>query len=574
MLSGHFLDVVRGLPTLVAHRRAEAQVDRIGAVTERYRRATVDTLRLAFASSSVLELVATLSVALVAVVRRPAAGRRHHRLRDGPGRAAARARGLLAAAPRRRRVPRRRRGHRRPDRGERGAGRPRGRAHRRPGPGSPTLRLDDLAPGHAGAPQALTRPLDLDLPDRGLVAVAGPSGCGKSTLLQTLRGELAAYDGRVLVGGVDLADVDPDWWHRQVAWLPQRPWLAAGTVRDNLRLGGPGADRRGALAGAGRGRAGRRRGRPPRRARPPSSARTAPACRRGSGPGSRWPGCWSPTGPWCCSTSRPPTSTTPPSSVLLAAVRTPGRARAGRRRGPPAGGAGRRRPWWSSCSPARHRGRARAVPVTVPAHGPPRRGRAGRRTAARRLGRAAGHRAGRALHRVRGGAHGDRRLADHPRQRPPPGAGADGGHRGRARPSASPGRCCGTPSGCSPTTSPCTSSRRGARRCTPRSCRSCPARCGSPGRGAVTCWPPWSTTSTPCWTPGCGCASPSSPPWPSGCSPSALAWWWAPQAGAVLARAGGRRRPRRDCWDATAPGSPSPPTCATVPGCPPSSRRS
>ena len=64
---GHFLDVVRGLPTLVAHRRAEAQVARIGAVTERYRRATVDTLRLAFASSSVLELVATLSVALVAV---------------------------------------------------------------------------------------------------------------------------------------------------------------------------------------------------------------------------------------------------------------------------------------------------------------------------------------------------------------------------------------------------------------------------------------------------------------------------------------------------------------------------
>ncbi|MGZ5366348.1 MAG: ABC transporter transmembrane domain-containing protein, partial [Aeromicrobium sp.] len=66
-LSGHFLDVVRGLPTLVAHRRAEAQVDTIRAVTHRYRRATVDTLKVAFASSSVLELVATLSVALVAV---------------------------------------------------------------------------------------------------------------------------------------------------------------------------------------------------------------------------------------------------------------------------------------------------------------------------------------------------------------------------------------------------------------------------------------------------------------------------------------------------------------------------
>ena len=66
-LSGHFLDVVRGLPTLVAYRRAEAQVGTIRAVTDRYRRATVDTLKVAFASSAVLELVATLSVALVAV---------------------------------------------------------------------------------------------------------------------------------------------------------------------------------------------------------------------------------------------------------------------------------------------------------------------------------------------------------------------------------------------------------------------------------------------------------------------------------------------------------------------------
>ena len=66
-LAGHFLDVVRGLPTLVVHRRATAQSATIRRVTGSYRRATLDTLRLAFASSAVLELVATLSVALVAV---------------------------------------------------------------------------------------------------------------------------------------------------------------------------------------------------------------------------------------------------------------------------------------------------------------------------------------------------------------------------------------------------------------------------------------------------------------------------------------------------------------------------
>jgi len=66
-LSGHFVDVMRGLPTLVVYRRAKAQSTSIRAITERYRRATNDTLKLAFASSAVLELVATLSVALVAV---------------------------------------------------------------------------------------------------------------------------------------------------------------------------------------------------------------------------------------------------------------------------------------------------------------------------------------------------------------------------------------------------------------------------------------------------------------------------------------------------------------------------
>ena len=66
-LSGHFVDVVRGLPTLVAHRRARAQSARIAHITDRCRRTSLATLRIAFASSAVLELVATLSVALVAV---------------------------------------------------------------------------------------------------------------------------------------------------------------------------------------------------------------------------------------------------------------------------------------------------------------------------------------------------------------------------------------------------------------------------------------------------------------------------------------------------------------------------
>lgn len=237
-LSGHFLDVVRGLPTLVAHRRAVAQVDTIRSVTHRYRRATVETLRLAFASSSVLELVATLSVALVAVtvglrlasgsvdfrvaltvlLLAPEAywplrrvGAEFHSAAEGAA-ALARADEVLARA-----VP---------------AG---GTAV----PGTGAIVLRGLEVGHGDA--SLVAPLDLALPDRGLVAVAGTSGCGKSTLLATLRGELPPVSGSVLVGGTPLADVDPTWWRSRVAWAPQRPWLVAGSVADNVRLGRPSA---------------------------------------------------------------------------------------------------------------------------------------------------------------------------------------------------------------------------------------------------------------------------------------------------------------------------------------------
>lgn len=66
-LSGHFLDVVAGLPTLKVFGRAKAQAESVREITSAYRRATLRTLRIAFLSSFALELLATLSVALVAV---------------------------------------------------------------------------------------------------------------------------------------------------------------------------------------------------------------------------------------------------------------------------------------------------------------------------------------------------------------------------------------------------------------------------------------------------------------------------------------------------------------------------
>jgi ABC-type multidrug transport system fused ATPase/permease subunit len=74
-----------------------------------------------------------------------------------------------------------------------------------------------------------------------VVAITGPSGCGKSTMLAVMLGFLAPHTGSVRVGGVDLAELDPDAWRAQVSWMPQRPHLFAASIADNIALGYPDA---------------------------------------------------------------------------------------------------------------------------------------------------------------------------------------------------------------------------------------------------------------------------------------------------------------------------------------------
>ncbi|KRF11420.1 hypothetical protein ASG90_16855 [Nocardioides sp. Soil797] len=258
-LAGHFLDVVRGLPTLVANRRATAQVAQIRVVTDRHRRATVDTLKLAFASSAALELIATISVALVAVsvglrlaggsldlrtaltvlllapeaywpIRR--VGAEFHSAAEGTA--------TFTAISELTRT---------------GDSCVANRQFSMPEPaildGSPrTIRLDDVSlawPDRA----PVVRGLSAQLRPGTITAVIGPSGCGKSTLLHTLLGELELADGMVRAGGDDLAAIRRTTWRARVAHLPQRPWLIADTIAANLRLGRPEAteaDLYGALA--------------------------------------------------------------------------------------------------------------------------------------------------------------------------------------------------------------------------------------------------------------------------------------------------------------------------------------
>jgi ATP-binding cassette, subfamily C, bacterial CydD len=244
-LSGHFLDVVRGLPTLRAFNRAAAEADSIGEVSERYRKATMGTLRVSFLSGSVLELAATLGVALVAVtigvrlvggavglqagltvlVLAPELylpfrrlGAEYHASADGLA-VAGRMFALLDAPP-----------------GVEGGGF--AIPHT---PAALPVRFEAVSFSYPTRPGAVIDGLDLELAPGETVALVGESGSGKSTIAALLLRLLEPTGGRITVGGLDLAVCSTDAWWRLVAWLPQRPSLVRGSVTENIALGDPDA---------------------------------------------------------------------------------------------------------------------------------------------------------------------------------------------------------------------------------------------------------------------------------------------------------------------------------------------
>ncbi|CAL9518720.1 thiol reductant ABC exporter subunit CydD [Streptomyces sp. enrichment culture] len=253
-LSGHFLDVVAGLPTLKVFGRAKAQAESIKRITGAYRQATMRTLRIAFLSSFALELLATLSVALVAVtigmrlvhgdmalydglVVLILAPEAYLPLRQVGAQYHAAAEGLAAAeeifSVLERPVP---------------------APGTRPVPAGGSLSFEEVTVRYPGRTADAVTGVSLTVEPGETVALVGPSGAGKSTLLSALLGFVAPSGGRIRVGGADLSSLDPAQWHARVAWVPQHPHLYAGTIAENVRLARPDADGsavRGALRDAG-----------------------------------------------------------------------------------------------------------------------------------------------------------------------------------------------------------------------------------------------------------------------------------------------------------------------------------
>jgi ATP-binding cassette subfamily C protein CydD len=247
-MGGQVLDLIAGLPTLRALGRDRGQATRVREVGEAYRRATMGTLRSAFLSALVLESLTTLSVALVAVgiglrlvvgeldlrtglavlILAPEVylplrmvGVHYHASVDGLA-AAAEAFAVLE--------------------------------HPLPSPGTtpaPDLRrsvimIRAVSVAHPGRALNTPHALDLDLRPGEVVALVGPSGVGKSTAVEVLLGLRRPDAGQVLVcdgehAEVDLTRIEAGSWHRQIAWVPQRPLLVPGTLAENAWLGLPGA---------------------------------------------------------------------------------------------------------------------------------------------------------------------------------------------------------------------------------------------------------------------------------------------------------------------------------------------
>ncbi|GAB4575228.1 MAG: thiol reductant ABC exporter subunit CydD [Anaerolineae bacterium] len=243
-MSAHFLDVLQGLTTLKIFGRSRRQLDMIAQISDRWRQTTLGVLRIAFLSALTLELLSTLSTAVVAVeigvrllyglltfedalfvlVLAPeyylplrALGTRFHAGMSGVA-AAGRIFAILETAPA---VP------------------PAAETVRRPVPDRMHIVFDRVVYAYADREQAALNGVSFAIQPGEQVALVGPSGAGKSTIAALLLRFITPDSGAITVDGVPLTALDADAWRARLAWVPQRPYLFNASVLENIRLGRP-----------------------------------------------------------------------------------------------------------------------------------------------------------------------------------------------------------------------------------------------------------------------------------------------------------------------------------------------
>jgi ATP-binding cassette subfamily C protein CydD len=235
-MAGHLLDLVQGLPDLKIFGAARREAALVAQVSDEYRRSTMAVLRIAFLSALMLEFFATIGTALVAVITGFMLLSGNLELIDGLF--------VLLLAPEFY-LPLRSLGlswHSRMN-GTAAASRilpllllplPLQEGGVLPPPEvPPEIQLENVTFQYGGNRGGI-RTINLKLPAASVTAIVGESGSGKSTLARVLLGLSTPEQGRVLVDGADLISYDQDRWRQLLAWVPQRPFFSAASIRENL----------------------------------------------------------------------------------------------------------------------------------------------------------------------------------------------------------------------------------------------------------------------------------------------------------------------------------------------------
>ena len=251
-LSAHFLDVLRGLPTLKLFDRSRDERKKVAETSAAYRRRTMQVLRVAFLSSAVLEFFTSISIALVAVYLGMSylgyfhfgaygrtldffsgffilllapdfyfplreLGTHYHARAEAAGAAEEILKVLEQPLPQEPRAP------------------------LQPVAAPGVIRLERVKLSYEDGRRVALDGVDLEIRAGEQVALVGESGAGKTSILNLLLAFERPVEGSVRIDGVPLDALDPEQWRRHLAWIGQNAALFHGTLRDNIRLARPDA---------------------------------------------------------------------------------------------------------------------------------------------------------------------------------------------------------------------------------------------------------------------------------------------------------------------------------------------
>ncbi|ETT87710.1 MULTISPECIES: thiol reductant ABC exporter subunit CydD [Bacillus] len=241
VLSNHFVDTLKGLETLKYLGKSEQHEGKIEKVSKRYRKATMRTLRVAFLSSFALDFFTSLSIAFVAVglgirlidgtiILLPAltililapeyflpikqVGANYHATLDGQ-----------IAMEQIEEILQQQKGIQKKDLNEDIVWN-----------ASSSLKLQDIKVNNTESEKTILEGINFTWEGNGAIGVIGESGAGKSTLIDVLAGFLSPSSGKILVNGVEVDGSTREDWQKNIAYIPQQPYIFPLSLKDNIRF--------------------------------------------------------------------------------------------------------------------------------------------------------------------------------------------------------------------------------------------------------------------------------------------------------------------------------------------------